>query len=204
MCVAAVISKYKSRIKDLAPLEDKHLLLVSATTLKIDVPDLNRRLETRSGTTSCRANHCRCPGTWAIRWRYLGIHLVKADPWRSWQRCCFSQTHLQTGLTQFNTMPSPTLISPWEKAVLWWSPADRMALREPSAADVIFWGIVPLQERWKEGRKPSDATRTCTRGWSGGVQINSKTFFFSSAARLDNSPLQARVASWCSKGYISN
>lgn len=33
--VAGVISKYKSRIKDLAPLEEKHLLLVSTTTLKM-------------------------------------------------------------------------------------------------------------------------------------------------------------------------
>lgn len=35
LCVADVISKYKSRIKDLAPLEDKNLLLFSASTLKI-------------------------------------------------------------------------------------------------------------------------------------------------------------------------
>lgn len=32
VCAAAVIYKHKSRIKDLVPLEDKHLLLVSAST----------------------------------------------------------------------------------------------------------------------------------------------------------------------------
>lgn len=33
--VAGVISKYKSRIKDLAPLEEKHLLFISTSTLKM-------------------------------------------------------------------------------------------------------------------------------------------------------------------------
>lgn len=35
VCVAGVLSKYKSWIKDLAPLENKHLLLVSTTTLNM-------------------------------------------------------------------------------------------------------------------------------------------------------------------------
>lgn len=48
MHVAAVIFKYKARIKDLSPLEDKHLLLASASTLKIGVPDLKRRVESLS------------------------------------------------------------------------------------------------------------------------------------------------------------
>lgn len=63
VCVAAVTSKYKSRIKDLAPLEDKCLLLVSGTTLKIGVPDLNRRVKTLSRTMSCHASHHHCPST---------------------------------------------------------------------------------------------------------------------------------------------
>jgi len=63
VCVAAVISKYKLRIKDLAPLEDKHLLLVSASIPKTGVPDLNRRVKTLSCTMPCHANHCHCPST---------------------------------------------------------------------------------------------------------------------------------------------